>query len=247
MPFLFLGKHTPNGFTTVQRASAFMSLVAMRWLDWVLFFRGVMKQYRACVSRLTLAFLLLSNGMFISASAFLPSSFSMYMTLISMGAWFSGHLPVGIREENLPSLNRALSVVGGCFCSWPHFFSLTQIAIIATAVSTFLGWPFAAIIGWVIPSNYSPSSSGPHAPPWHWPCMPHFKAAYRHRYTTTKATSEDVCCLVPRCAARSTPTDGHLWLKDVWEDGDCSAEYRPLQRTHWPRTKYIRLGVILSL
>lgn len=46
------------------------------------------------MARLLLAFLVLATGMFISSAAFLPSSFSMYMTLISMGAWYHGHLPV---------------------------------------------------------------------------------------------------------------------------------------------------------
>ena len=58
------------------------------------YFRGVLKHFGASVARLTLAFLLLSTGMYISASAFLPSSFSMYMTMVSMAAWYSGHLPV---------------------------------------------------------------------------------------------------------------------------------------------------------
>ncbi|XP_067943793.1 alpha-1,2-mannosyltransferase ALG9-like [Watersipora subatra] len=78
------------------------------------FYRGVIKHYDASVARLTLSFMLLSTGMYISAAAFLPSSFSMYMTLLSMGAWYSGHLPV---------------------------------AIISTAISAIIGWPFAAVLG----------------------------------------------------------------------------------------------------
>ncbi|KAF6036242.1 ALG9 [Bugula neritina] len=78
------------------------------------FYRGILKLYGSAVARLAFAFMCLSTGMFISAAAFLPSSFSMYMTMLSMGAWYSGHLPV---------------------------------AIFSTAVSTFLGWPFASILG----------------------------------------------------------------------------------------------------
>lgn len=57
-------------------------------------FRGVCKQFGANTGRITLAVLLLSAGMFISSTAYLPSSFCMYMTLLSMGAWFLGHLQV---------------------------------------------------------------------------------------------------------------------------------------------------------
>jgi len=56
--------------------------------------RGILKLYGSAVARLAFAFMCLSTGMFISAAAFLPSSFSMYMTMLSMGAWYSGHLPV---------------------------------------------------------------------------------------------------------------------------------------------------------
>lgn len=58
------------------------------------FFRGVCKQFGANTGRITLAVLLISPGMFISSTAFLPSSFCMYMTLLSMGAWFQEHLQV---------------------------------------------------------------------------------------------------------------------------------------------------------
>lgn len=80
----------------------------------IYFYKGVCKQFGANTGRITLAVLLLSAGMFISSTAYLPSSFCMYMTLLSMGAWFLGHL---------------------------------QVAILSTAASAILGWPFAGIIG----------------------------------------------------------------------------------------------------
>ena len=80
----------------------------------VYFYRGVCREFGANIGRLTLGFLVLSAGMFIASAAYLPSSFAMYMTLVSMGAWFRRHYPM---------------------------------AIFATAVSTLLGWPFAALLG----------------------------------------------------------------------------------------------------
>jgi len=78
------------------------------------FYRGVVQEFGPAVGRLTFVFLLFSAGMFQSSTAFLPSSFSMYMCLLSMGAWFQK-----------------------CY----------SLAIVSTAVSTFLSWPFAGVLG----------------------------------------------------------------------------------------------------
>ncbi|XP_033124840.1 alpha-1,2-mannosyltransferase ALG9-like [Anneissia japonica] len=80
----------------------------------VYFYRGVCKAFGANIGRFTLLFLLISTGMFISSTAFIPSSFSMYMTMLSIGGWYLGNMPV---------------------------------AILATALSTFISWPFAGAIG----------------------------------------------------------------------------------------------------
>jgi len=80
----------------------------------VYFYRGVLCEFGANVGRLCLCIMVCSAGMFISSTAFLPSTTSMYLTLLSMGAWFQ------------------------------HQYKL---AIFCTAFSTFLSWPFAALIG----------------------------------------------------------------------------------------------------
>jgi len=80
----------------------------------VYFYRGILCEFGANVGRLCLGFLVLSAGMFISSTAFLPSTTSMYLTLLSMGAWF---------HQNY------------------------KIAILTTALSTFISWPFAALLG----------------------------------------------------------------------------------------------------
>lgn len=78
------------------------------------FYKAVCREFGVAIGRLTLAFLLLSAGMFISSSAFLPSTFSMYITLLSMAAWFQRKY---------------------------------ELAIFTTALSAFLSWPFAGLIG----------------------------------------------------------------------------------------------------
>ena len=52
------------------------------------FYRGVLCEFGANVGRLCLALLVFSAGMFVSSTAFLPSTTSMYLTLLSIGAWF---------------------------------------------------------------------------------------------------------------------------------------------------------------
>ena len=62
----------------------------------VYFYRGVLCEFGANVGRLCLALLATSAGMFISSTAFLPASTSMYFTLLSMGAWFLHHYKLAI-------------------------------------------------------------------------------------------------------------------------------------------------------
>lgn len=72
------------------------------------------REFGIHIGRLWLIFQLFSAGMFISSTALLPSSFSMYMGTAALAAW------------------------------WHQNYKL---AIFFTAISTLLGWPFAALIG----------------------------------------------------------------------------------------------------
>ncbi|KAK3864709.1 hypothetical protein Pcinc_029623 [Petrolisthes cinctipes] len=83
------------------------------------FYRGVCKEFGSNIGLVTLGVLVFAAGMFTASTAFLPSSFAMYMTLLSIGAWYH---------------------------------QAPQLAIFTTAISTFLGWPFAAALG--IPIAY---------------------------------------------------------------------------------------------
>ncbi|XP_073983523.1 alpha-1,2-mannosyltransferase Alg9 [Rhodnius prolixus] len=80
----------------------------------VYFYKSVCREFGIHVGRITLIFLLFSAGMFISSTSFLPSSFSMYMTMLSIGAWYHRKY---------------------------------ELAVFTTAISAFLSWPFAALIG----------------------------------------------------------------------------------------------------
>ena len=64
--------------------------------DQVYFYRGVLCEFGANVGRLCLGVMVTSAGMFISSTAFLPSTTSMYLTLLSMGAWFQHHYKLAI-------------------------------------------------------------------------------------------------------------------------------------------------------
>ncbi|XP_046667840.1 alpha-1,2-mannosyltransferase ALG9 isoform X1 [Homalodisca vitripennis] len=80
----------------------------------VYFYKSVCREFGIHVARVVLVALLFNAGMFISSTAFLPSSFSMYMTLLSLGAWYQRKY---------------------------------ELAVFATALSAFLSWPFAVLIG----------------------------------------------------------------------------------------------------
>ncbi len=78
------------------------------------FYIGVSKEIGANVGRITLGLLICSAGMFVSGTTFLPSTTSMYLAMLSHGAWFQQSY---------------------------------ALAIFATALSTYISWPFAALLG----------------------------------------------------------------------------------------------------
>jgi len=100
----------------------------------VYFYRGVVEEFGVNVGRLTLAILTLSTGMFISSTAFLPSSTSMYLTLLAAGAWF--------RNNEKPAIfATALSAI----LSWPFTALLgvpiaLDLLIFRRRFNTFIVW-----------------------------------------------------------------------------------------------------------
>uniref|UniRef100_A0A0K0D916 Mannosyltransferase n=1 Tax=Angiostrongylus cantonensis TaxID=6313 RepID=A0A0K0D916_ANGCA len=76
-------------------------------------YKAVCKHLSISIGRFFVVFSMLSTGMFISSTAFLPSSFAMTMNMYAMAA----------------------------------FLNEKFYAIFCTAVSTLVGWPFAAVLG----------------------------------------------------------------------------------------------------
>ena len=83
------------------------------------------------MGRLCLALLVSSAGMFISSTAFLPSSTSMYLTLLAMGAWFLHHYKLAI-----------------FFTAFSTFISKIHLEDVSDLTDwNVSGWPFAALLG----------------------------------------------------------------------------------------------------
>eukprot|EP00088_Acartia_fossae_P061658 TRINITY_DN7413_c0_g1_i12.p1 TRINITY_DN7413_c0_g1~~TRINITY_DN7413_c0_g1_i12.p1 ORF type:complete len:603 (+),score=24.17 TRINITY_DN7413_c0_g1_i12:65-1873(+) len=69
------------------------------------FYLGVVEEFGVNVGRLTYALLTLSAGMFISSTAYLPSSTSMYLVCLAYGAWFSKNYKLAIFASALSTLS----------------------------------------------------------------------------------------------------------------------------------------------
>lgn len=96
--------------------------------------RAVQRKYGRSVSRWLLFFLVPSCGMFISSTAFLPSSFTMYTAMVATAAWFDGSIFVSYSTKSLTH-------------SFTSLLISQQLAIFMTALGALVGWPFAALIG----------------------------------------------------------------------------------------------------
>lgn len=83
----------------------------------VYFYKNVCREFGIHIGRLTLVFLILSSGMYIASAAFLPSSFSMYLSTAAIAAWYG-------RQYELAIFATALSVLLG----WP-FAALLSLPI----------------------------------------------------------------------------------------------------------------------
>lgn len=100
------------------------------------------REFGIHIGRLTLAFLILSSGMYIASSAFLPSSFAMYV-------YENLHKFINNIFKRLilyTLLHRYLSTLATA--AW--YGRQYELAIFATAISALLGWPFAALLGYYL-------------------------------------------------------------------------------------------------
>ena len=79
----------------------------------VQFYEGVALRFGNHVARLVLLFLAAGSGMFISVTAFLPSTFCMYITFFVFGQWMLGNLRAAV-----------LGVAVGAILGWPFSAAL---------------------------------------------------------------------------------------------------------------------------
>ncbi|CAH3148408.1 unnamed protein product [Porites evermanni] len=112
--------HTTLGFLTMgsfhfdSQVMFFLSEIKIKLIcvlshwSFVDNFRGIMRQFGNHVARIAAVFMIFSTGMFISAAAFLPSTFAMYMVLLSYGGWFAGNYVVAV-----------LATAAGAIIGWP--------------------------------------------------------------------------------------------------------------------------------
>ncbi|XP_066915895.1 alpha-1,2-mannosyltransferase ALG9-like [Clytia hemisphaerica] len=74
------------------------------------FFNSLLNQFGKHVARMYFLFAIINTGMFISSTAFLPSSFAMYSCLLAFGGWFDRNNAVAI-----------FGIAIGTLLGWPFF------------------------------------------------------------------------------------------------------------------------------
>ncbi|XP_042329994.1 alpha-1,2-mannosyltransferase ALG9 [Sceloporus undulatus] len=109
------------------------------------FYKAVCKKFGLHVSRLMLAFLVLSTGMFCSAAAFLPSSFCMYSTLVAMTGWYMDKVSLAV-----------LGVAAGAIVGWPFSAALGlpiafDFLILKRRWRSFLRWFLVSLVVFLVP------------------------------------------------------------------------------------------------
>ncbi|XP_034521631.1 alpha-1,2-mannosyltransferase ALG9 isoform X3 [Ailuropoda melanoleuca] len=107
--------------------------------------KAVCKKFGLHVSRMMLAFLVLSTGMFCSSSAFLPSSFCMYTTLVAMTGWYMDKTSVAV-----------LGVAAGAILGWPFSAALGlpiafDLLVMKHKWKSFFHWSLVALILFLVP------------------------------------------------------------------------------------------------
>ncbi|KAK6962505.1 alpha-1 2-mannosyltransferase ALG9-like isoform X1 [Biomphalaria glabrata] len=115
-------------------------------LSEMIFYRGVCERFGSNIGRLTLILLLFSAGMFTSSAAFLPSSFSMYLTMVAFGCWFSGKPHMSI-----------ISIAASAIIGWPFAAALgipiaVDVLIVKKQFVYFVKWSTISLILFLVPS-----------------------------------------------------------------------------------------------
>ncbi|ETV93150.1 hypothetical protein H310_12759 [Aphanomyces invadans] len=104
---LVFGNTKLGFFFGLRVALAFISAASE-----ALFYRGIVHAFGPVVGRYTLALLAFNSGLFLASTAFLPSSFVMYLLMLFSYAWM-------VSDKSF-SVNALVAGVTAVLCGWPY-------------------------------------------------------------------------------------------------------------------------------
>jgi alpha-1,2-mannosyltransferase len=109
------------------------------------FYRAVCREFGVNTGRLTLGALVFGAGMFVSSTAFLPSSFGMMTAMVAIGSWYLGNIPVAVFATAL-----------GALVGWPFTGALgipiaVDVVLRRREIWLFLRWSLFSLAACLIP------------------------------------------------------------------------------------------------
>jgi len=109
------------------------------------FYKGVIAQFGEHVARVMFVILIFNTGMFISATAYLPSSFAMCTCMLAFGGWFNQNFAVAIFGIAMGSL------FGWPFCAILGVPIACDIVIRRKKIWLFIEWSVGSFAAIMIP------------------------------------------------------------------------------------------------
>ncbi|KAL8597468.1 hypothetical protein ACOMHN_047695 [Nucella lapillus] len=111
----------------------------------VYLYRSLKQYVGSNIARLSLWLELLSTGLFIASTAFLPSSFAMYLTMVATAAWVAGDNRIAI-----------LAVAASAIIGWPFAAALgvpiaADILFRQRRIVEFILWSAVALLVFLVP------------------------------------------------------------------------------------------------
>ena len=80
--------------------------------------RAVIRHYGANTGRLTLCMLIFGSGMYIASTAFIPSTFAMYMVALAVAGWFTDQLSLAV-----------FGIAAAAIVGWPFAAALGFVSL----------------------------------------------------------------------------------------------------------------------
>ncbi|KAK2187338.1 hypothetical protein NP493_169g04003 [Ridgeia piscesae] len=118
----------------------------------VTLYRAVTKHFGANTGRLTLCFLIFGSGMFVAGTAFIPSTFAMYLVTLAVAGWFTNQLSLAV-----------FGIAAAAIVGWP-FAAALGIPIAADylfrrgQIVPFMKWSLLSATICLVPMVYVDSS-----------------------------------------------------------------------------------------